>query len=545
MKLASAKLTNFKRFANLEVCNLPASARLIVLLGPNGCGKSSFFDAIQSYLKTMRFMGLNAELWDYLDRLSSSPDRERNSRANRVIQERVKLSFHGSEPSSQDDFKRSMYLRTAYRHDASFRNTTIADPGSILDDIRLRRLIDDDKTVGTNYQRMIWRLLRQVTTPGLTTDEIMRDTIGDLKGAMQRVFGNLVLDALVTPEEKGSFTFTKGAIEHFLYENLSGGEKAAFDLLLDIVIKRIVYLESLYCIDEPELHLSTRLQGQVLEELYQLVPKDSQLWIATHSIGMVRKAEELRRGGAGEVVYLDFGFRADGTRRNFDGAEIIEPSLPDHAFWVRHYDVALADLGKLVAPERVVLCEGQSSGYQEAFDDACYNRIFSDEYPMTRFVSVGSASDVEKRMADLVPLLEQIVGATEIVKLRDRDDLTDAQIVEAKSRGTRVLEDFRNLESLLLCDEVILKLCTTKGNAKAFESIREKRNEALAKSVQDGSPNDDLKPTAQAVQHAVKRELKLSRLGTTKEAFMRDFLAPLVTADMEVYQKLKRHVFGV
>ena len=92
----------------------------------------------------------------------------------------------------------------------------------------------------------------------------------------------------------GSFTFSKGDIKNFLYENLSGGEKAAFDLLLDVIANREVYDDSLYCIDEPEAHLNTRLQGKVLGELYRLIPNHSQLWIATHSIGMVRKAEELR-----------------------------------------------------------------------------------------------------------------------------------------------------------------------------------------------------------------------------------------------------------
>ena len=58
----------------------------------------------------------------------------------------------------------------------------------------------------------------------------MEETIGDLKKAMKRVFRDLNLDAMVSPEEGGSFTFSKGKVQHFLYGNLSGGEKAAFDL---------------------------------------------------------------------------------------------------------------------------------------------------------------------------------------------------------------------------------------------------------------------------------------------------------------------------
>ena len=39
----------------------------------------------------------------------------------------VDLEFHGSNPTSQGDFKKSLYVRSAYRHDPSFRGTTIQE----------------------------------------------------------------------------------------------------------------------------------------------------------------------------------------------------------------------------------------------------------------------------------------------------------------------------------------------------------------------------------------------------------------------------------
>ena len=47
MKIKSIKLKYFKRFTDLTIEDLPEKAKLVVMIGPNSCGKSSVFDAIQ------------------------------------------------------------------------------------------------------------------------------------------------------------------------------------------------------------------------------------------------------------------------------------------------------------------------------------------------------------------------------------------------------------------------------------------------------------------------------------------------------------------
>ena len=51
MRFKSAAIKDFKRFTNLTVQGVPGTARLIILVGPNGCGKSSFIDALNSWHK--------------------------------------------------------------------------------------------------------------------------------------------------------------------------------------------------------------------------------------------------------------------------------------------------------------------------------------------------------------------------------------------------------------------------------------------------------------------------------------------------------------
>ena len=535
MKLKSAQIRNFKRFVDLTIRNLPPDAKLVVLLGPNGCGKSSLFDAFQRQLKVDQFYGMSEKLRRYYRRATSE--------AIAASDDEVNLDFHGGNPTSRDDLKKSLYVRSAYRHDPSFQETTIQQQTDVLDRNAVRRLIDTDKTVQNNYQRIIWQLLSQVTTPGLLTDEIMASTIGDLQQSMKTVFGDVHLDALVATQGTGTFTFTKGISRNFLYENLSAGEKATFDLLLDVVVNKAAFNDSLYCVDEPEAHLSTKLQGALLKEMYRLVPDNSQLWLATHSIGMVQTAQDIRAELQDHVVFLDMGFGHDGELRDYDQPQIVEPAAPDHAFWMRHYAVALDDMAKLLAPDRIVLCEGSTEGDDPSLDESCYNRIFAQEFPQTRFISVGPATKVEKRMGDLLPLLDRIVSGTEIVRFRDRDGLTPEEIKNKHTQGVRVMSEYRNIESMLLSNGVLGRLCGSLDKADHFDAIRTSRDEALAHAGSQHA-DDDLKPAAQAVHHAARTILKLPRSGETAHAFMRDVLAPLVTVNTAEYIKLKGDIFA-
>ena len=535
MRLKSARIKNFKRFVDLTIHKLSPNAKLIVLLGPNGCGKSSLFDAFQRRLKVDEFFGMSAEFMRYYRRTTTEAVAKNDE---------VSLEFHGGNPTSMEDLKKSLYVRSAYRHDASFQGTTIEQQQDVLDRHAVRRLIDADQTVQNNYQRISWRFLGKAMTRGLATDDIIAEIIGDLQISMEIVFKDMRLDDLVSDQNIGTFTFTKGTSRNLLYEHLSAGEKAAFELLLDVVVNKAAFNNSLYCVDEPEAHLSTKLQGALLKELYRLVPDNSQLWLATHSIGMVRTAQEIRADHPGHVVFLDMGFRPDGESRNYDEPQTIEPADPDHTFWSRHYAVALDDLAELLAPDRLVLCEGSTQDDDHpALDESCYNRIFAREFPRTRFVSVGPATTVEKRMRDLLPVLDRIIGGMAIVRFRDRDALTAEEINDKRAEGVRVMAAYRNIESMLLSNGVLSKLCDSLGRPECFATIKTARDNALDRpGVQCAI--DDLKPAAQAVHQAASTQLDLPRAGETKHAFMRDVLGPLVTEETLEYQNLKNDIFG-
>ena len=68
---------------------------------------------------------------------------------------------------------------------------------------------------------------------------------------MSRVFPDLRINSLGDPLVTGTFYFDKGTSRHFSYKNLSGGEKAGFDLLLDLVVKRRDFDDTVYWVIEP------------------------------------------------------------------------------------------------------------------------------------------------------------------------------------------------------------------------------------------------------------------------------------------------------
>ena len=57
MRIKRVRLRGFKRFDDLTIDLGDAPARFIALVGPNGCGKSSVFDAFEEKLKDVKPAG--------------------------------------------------------------------------------------------------------------------------------------------------------------------------------------------------------------------------------------------------------------------------------------------------------------------------------------------------------------------------------------------------------------------------------------------------------------------------------------------------------
>lgn len=524
MKIASIRLKNFKRFTDLAIRNIPETAKLVVVVGPNGCGKSSLFDAFLQWYRAKASFGGGAEEIYY---------RKNSEEPYHVIQA-VTVDLHDNAQPQ----KGSLYVRTAYRNDPDFSISGFTRQDVPSNNLSVNRVIENDQTVSQNYQRLVFDTMNAVydSANDTKTVETLRDElIGRVRDSMRRVFDDLLLNSIAAPSDNGAFFFQKGTATSFHYKNLSGGEKAAFDLLLDIHLKREYFKDAIYCIDEVEAHLHTRVQGILLKELVDILPDASQLWVTTHSLGVLRAAQKMAAGDPASVCIIEF----DGVDPDVP-CELIPSSL-GRLTWEKMLSITLDDLSQQIAPTLVVVCEGSSIGNRRKdFDAEIYNRILGAQYPIV-FVSGGSSNQIEAMGVSIGRLLSQILPATQVWSLGDRDDKSDAEIAERKVRQSITLS-LRNLESYLFADDVIAALVKREKKDPELANALRIKEQAILNSIARGNPPDDLKSAAGEIYNGLKALLGLQRCGNTTDAFMRDTLAPLIEQSMPTFDKLKEDV---
>lgn len=528
MRIQSVHLKNYKRFTELTIDDLPETARLVVLVGPNGTGKSSVFDSF--LLKAMPTPQLLKGPWgQYYETLQQS-------QFTSDVAKRIRIEFHGVD-GNDVRWESVFQMRSAYRNESDFRidSVPVATPSTKR---HIDRIIDPDKSVSKNYTHLIWKSWedqRREEVQDITLRQYWKEYMGDLQKAMSRLFSSpdLLLQDFGGPQA-GTFRFSKGQASDFHYKNLSGGEKAAFDILLDVFVKRDQAPDAVFCIDEPELHVATALQGPLISSVLALLRDSSQLWVATHSIGIVREAYRMLKERPDEVVFLDF------SDKDFDRSATITPSVPNRMFWENMYQVALDDLSFLVAPERIIICEGSTEKHVGSFDAKCYNQLFRDEFPETLFVSQGSAGEVVQSR-HLVGILKAVASGIDVTKVIDRDEMTDGERNAKIAQGIRVLGR-RELEEYLFDPDVLRTFLRTAGCEQSVINGILRTRDSLVRSVGDSSKN--IKNVSRDLFEAIRRETGLQNLGNRRTEFALQFLVPALRETPKVYNEIRADVCG-
>ncbi|MFZ0267865.1 AAA family ATPase [Caulobacter sp.] len=564
MRIKSIELKAVRRFSQLSIRELPSTAKLVFLCGPNGSGKSSLFDGVRAYFMNTAGQGAH-NVGDYMmKRLSKAasdelfPSMATSSPIGASMmmhQPRGSLttvSFHSDQesiptmvPTGPDGRMapkvmapqitwNSFYFRSAHRNEPEFSSSSIGGVFLAMQSFG-PRTIDNDAAVSRNYQRLVsdsvqalWGTDRTETTFGQYREEI----IGKMSTALQRLFPDLSFTGVGSPLKEGTFTFGKGASQDFPYRDLSGGEKAAFDILLDFFAQQRFLTDCVMCIDEPEAHLNARVHGELLSTLFDNIADKSQLWVASHSIGMMRRARDLALKHPGEVVFLDF------EGHDFDKPVVMTPVAPDRELWKRALKVALDDIEELVSPEHIVICEGEDN--HKSLDAFCYNVIFGHTHPEVQFVPGGSSSEVTADRRGYSHLISLITPGTKVTRLADRDDKSPSEIQNALPVRTLLS---RNIESYLFGDGVLERFCE-KQQPGSWVRIQPKVNQQMEASISRGNPVDDRKRAANGIYDILRHELALTGRGNSATTIAKEMLVYEIVPGTAEYTELDTAIFG-
>ena len=504
MKIRNIRLQNFKKFSNLTIDNLPDTVKLVVLLGPNGCGKSSLIESMEVARKIYGLYQIpwNASNFNYYikqDKRVSKVYRQttgdidvetRLSQLNfygpyiirnlanplevnlqslrevpqvtldLVKENFINIEFYNQRGSNKDEWIDCFNVRTPYRNIGT-QNSGVSD-STELKQRTWQRLVDGDPFLIPNWRTLCSQWIKDSSDFMVRGDysrwnEIIHDTFVPIEDALKTVLGgNWKLSNLGDLKQNRGFMFEKDSITLSL-DQLSSGESAVVDLILNhIVIKREFGDEVIYVIDEPELHVASVVRGKLIEELFRLTPDKGQLWISTHSIEILEKALELYNKNPSSVAFLDF------TGKNFDQEETLKPVEPTDKMRSRVLEHSIGNLKDRLLPETIVFCEGEQETKRGEYpDEVYYRKIFEGRWPIVDFKSVGGKDDVIKEI-DASTNMTQFIKAknVEILGLRDRDDLTDTEIIRTDylEKGIKVLP-FRTIEHCFIQSDVLRKFC--------------------------------------------------------------------------------------
>ena len=189
MKIKEVQINNFKRFTNLKIENIPETAKLVVLVGPNGCGKTSLFEAFNHWYKWRGF-NTTGDYNYYVKQIETD-----NFHVQNWYSDKVKIQFYAQELYNQEQIKGSFYFRSAYRNEPSFVTSSLKRQNDPSKQIDHETLMTTDAVVSSNYQRLISSTLSGVfdeKNNTKTVENLRNELIGKIQNSLRNVFDDFL-----------------------------------------------------------------------------------------------------------------------------------------------------------------------------------------------------------------------------------------------------------------------------------------------------------------------------------------------------------------
>lgn len=447
MRIKSIELKNFKRFTDLRIDNIPETAKLVLLIGSNGSGKSSVFDAFA-------YLGKDLPIdKDYYRKTSSD---SLSIQIDLYNQDPINVSdlgfFHIPTPIHKFIGRSSIRIvpKLSNKAEPNLISSDADKPDSYID--YDTRFINDVYL----YIQNINNALREPIFQGRPADtlQIFRDFIEPLNGSLLRIFGEDLDTTIQIAEFKDSelntppkLVFKKGSSK-INYDLLSHGEKQVVILLINFVVRKEFYKDTIIFIDEMDCHLNAALQCTLLQEIVtNWIPENSQLWTASHALGFIDYAKT-----APNASIIDF------DALDFDQPQVLLPQPKEN---LELYEIAVPKsiLLNLFEGKRIVFCENKN--------DSLYNLL---GLPNTIFVGVNNSNDV----------FHSVKRDKRYLSIRDRDFLTDTEIdrIQYEFPNHRILK-YYNFENFLFHPDNLAEAITDFNKEDYIKEIITQKNKLI------------------------------------------------------------------
>ena len=362
MNIEKLRVRNFKRFTDLEIdlSSCQAPPKLVLLIGANGSGKSSVFDAFE-YISAPHKHGIRDHYVDYFEKGNDTETSVSISLGGGVVLTRSKGQHTATTPPNWNS-KAAFYGRSSFRTVPELRPQGRGPVDVASDSDRPQRFIEHDIRFDTDISRITEQILREIWGEDFNSETMRARFVDPINDSLARILGNgssttlrLVRMIPALEQKPPDVQFRKGHSDVH-YDLLSSGEKEVFNILLNLFVRREHFANTIYFIDELDVHLHTQLQYALLEEIVEhWIPENSQLWTASHSLGFIDYAST-----SDDSVIVDF------DELDFDQPVVLRPAAKsEHVF-----DIAVPrDSALKVFPnKKLVLCEGKNAPLYNAID---------------------------------------------------------------------------------------------------------------------------------------------------------------------------------
>ena len=533
MKIRKIILSKYKRFQSLTIDLGDNPKRIVALIGPNGCGKSSVFDGMLFLNNTYNRIG-NKE---YKDFHYHSIEQNPSYNCQNVSIQFIEGDYDTIKNRKKIQGKQNTIFsfRSPYRYNNNLKITRTEAVSEIkLNNYGATYASDLDDKMEKNYRRLNIKYNKYLNDQDCRPSEAKKYIIGELNKSIQACLDLEIASLGDIEASQGTLYFRKSdySDKSFEFNVLSAGEKEVVDILLDLYLRKEEYDDTIFLIDEPELHINTSIQRKLLIEINKLIGENCQLWIATHSIGFLRALQDELKD---ECQIIEF--KADTPWASSD--QTLTPIQKNRNQWSRIFATALDDLTGLISPKRIIYCEGRydpgKAGEEQGMDAQVYNNIFGEQYPDTLFISSGGSTELDQRSNIAIALLSKVFPDIEIWVCKDRDmasgknttEKDRQQYLDLNPINHRVIKRWE-LENYLYDKEVLKTYCN-------------KNQLVFSETDYDTYVTDIMNQHVKDETGKIKNFCNL-RVNINPERFKIE-LSKCITPDMNVYKELEACIF--